>query len=61
MNNVIPLARVDRETVRDMAKAAVANGIPLSEANPFEKGSVNHAHFEHDYHAYDLELATVDY
>lgn len=60
MHNVIPLAQVDRQTVRDMAKSAVANGVPLADANLFDVGTLNHGHFEHDYHEYGRQLAAVD-
>ncbi len=58
--NIIPLEKMAREDVRDMAHAAVNNGIPHAVANTFPAGCVNRAHFEHDYIEYDRELASVD-
>lgn len=60
MHNIIPLAQVSRQTLRDLAKAAVANGHTLLDSNPFEAGSANHSHFEQDFNEYDRELAAVD-
>lgn len=58
--HVQPLKEVSREDVRDLAHAAVHNGVPLKVANTFPAFSANHAHFEHDYIERDRELAAVD-
>lgn len=61
-NNVIPMPKqMGRQAVRRMAHSAVANGIPMTEANPFRPDSIDHAHFEHDYieRDRDLDLAAV--
>lgn len=58
-HNIIPLAQVSRQAIKDMAKSAVDNGLPITE-NPFTPGSLNHAYFNQDFHAHDLELVDVD-
>jgi hypothetical protein len=59
MLNIIPLRKVDRQTVRDMAEAAAANGEPAS-VNPFPPEDPNHQHWCHDFHEFDMALAGVD-
>lgn len=60
MHQVIPLDKVSREDIRDMAHAAADNGVPLAEANRFEVGGANHRHFEHDYLERSCALAGDD-
>lgn len=59
MHNVIPLAQVSRQAIRDMAEAAVSNGVPVTEANPFEPGTASHGHFNDDFQDFSRELAAV--
>lgn len=58
MHNVIPLAQIDRDTIRDLAYAAADRGENRDEANPFAPGTTKHQNFEHDFIA--RELAMVD-
>ena len=54
--NIKPLHAIFRHELRDLAYAAAERGECRHQANVFEAGPVNHAHFEHDYHAHELAI-----
>lgn len=55
MHNVVPLDKVNRETVRDMAEAAADNGHG-PDANPFPVGHAMHDAWLKDFHTRDRQL-----
>lgn len=56
MHTIIPLHKVDRQTVRDMAQAAASNGQPAG-ANPFPQDDPKHHHWNHDFHQFHMEFS----
>jgi hypothetical protein len=53
--NVIPLDKVDRQTVQDMAEAAADNGHGPG-ANPFPEGHAMHDVWLKEFHTRDRQL-----
>lgn len=47
---------VSRDTIRDLARAAVESGKPLQQANPYPPETSAHRRFEIDYWAREREL-----
>lgn len=60
VHTITPLAQADGQTIHGLAEAAVNNGIPMAEANPFDVGTTSYLTFERHYIACERELSVAD-
>lgn len=59
MHAIRPIESLSRAEVRELAHAAVERCD--QQANPFEPGTANHRHYEHDFYAAVRELEIEDF